>query len=163
MKPSGKWQDYFALEKGILLLERIIGELDEYEIPKEKKEALIRTFINDPLAPDFFDRRDHYKIWSIEVRDFNDQEYSIEDYAVPSILALWEYLQTIHNSQWADHIYQYLVRLDEIICPHCKEGRLGLVKGSEPHTIDNFMCSDCDSTYLKEDVEELKNENNNDI
>lgn len=32
-------------------------------------------------------------------------------------------------------------------CPHCKEGKLEIIKGCEPYSIDHLMCDRCDSTY----------------
>jgi len=36
------------------------------------------------------------------------------------------------------------------ICPHCNEGTVVLVKGTDPYTTDHYQCTLCDSTFNKE-------------
>ena len=41
-------------------------------------------------------------------------------------------------------------------CPHCKNGILELVRGTEPelpYTDDHLMCNKCDSTYCLDEGE----------
>jgi hypothetical protein len=33
------------------------------------------------------------------------------------------------------------------VCPHCKRGKLELVKEDYPWTTDHLQCDSCDSTY----------------
>ena len=37
------------------------------------------------------------------------------------------------------------------LCPHCKKGKLELVKANEPYNIEHLQCDKCDSTYFLED------------
>lgn len=41
-------------------------------------------------------------------------------------------------------------------CPHCKEGSIESVKGTEPYSEDYLMCNKCDSTFNKEDKKPMK-------
>jgi hypothetical protein len=41
-------------------------------------------------------------------------------------------------------------------CPHCKEGSIEPVKGTEPYSEDHLMCNKCDSTFNKEEKKPMK-------
>lgn len=35
----------------------------------------------------------------------------------------------------------------QITCDHCKKGKLKVIQGNYPYTINHFQCPKCDSTY----------------
>ena len=45
--------------------------------------------------------------------------------------------------------------ITELICPHCNDDYLELVRGLEPYSVDYFQCCGCDSTYTFETLKEM--------
>jgi len=41
----------------------------------------------------------------------------------------------------------------KLLCPFCKNGILELVKANEPWSSEHYQCSECNSTYCKEEIE----------